>query len=121
MQLVELLATTEPWATTWQPHPWQCWPPDTRILYWHRDQQHLASAVFDTEGRVLALELYQTPTVRWVDPQYARAFQQECLAQGIDPNEDEQGAVLTVSSQRILAEFLAAFQQQEPLGPAAAD
>lgn len=116
MQLVELLATTEPWATAWQPHPWQCWPPDSRVLYWHRDGSHLASAVFDTEGRVLAIELHQTETLRWVDPQYARAFQQECLAKGIDPDKDDNGRVKSVSSTVILAKFLAEFPTSTPPG-----
>jgi len=115
MKLVELLATTDTWVSSWQTHPWQCWPPETRIIHWHKDDLHLASAVFDLDSNVLALEVFNSQgTQRWIESQYHRVFLDECHAQGIDPTQDELGPVKTVSMTDILRSFLASF------GPAAA-
>lgn len=83
MTVWELLATTESRVIAWQPSEWPCLGPGARCLYW-RDQedQHVASAAFDTEGEVLVLELTDTGQI-WLNERVRRDYLAALTVQGM--------------------------------------
>ena len=73
MTIWELLATTDQRVISWQDATLACWPQGSRQIYWRdSSDQHRATAVFDQDYEVLALELITAPdrSLRWTDPRY---------------------------------------------------
>lgn len=77
MTLWELLATTESHVISWQDLT-EPWPAESRIMHWQNGQgQHQASAVFDHEWQVLALEVLAPLNLRWICQAHSTAWQQQ--------------------------------------------
>lgn len=87
MTLWELLATTDHRVMSWQDTEWPCWPQGSRLIHWQdQHSQHRATAVFDPDYQVLALELIidQAESLRWIAADRVQAFQEALSDQGIE-------------------------------------
>jgi hypothetical protein len=85
MTLWELLATTDHRVMSWQESEWPCWPQGTRQIYWQDgDGLHRATAVFDGDYEIMALELIESEdqSLRWLDDNHTKAFRDYLKAQG---------------------------------------
>jgi hypothetical protein len=67
---------------------WQCWGTRCQYLDWGGEDNHIASTVFDLDtGLIYCLELFTgTAAVRYLEPDFAPAFRQECVTRAVDPD-----------------------------------
>lgn len=100
MMLWELLATTEDRVMSWSDTEWPALGQDLRAIYWATDQGHAATAVFDRDFRVRALELTQAPQYHWVDQEHRQAFAESLQAGAMGPYL-EPGLILTAFLERM--------------------
>jgi len=87
MNLMEILPTLgEPRGTN--KFEWACWGAHSQYLDWGGEENHIASTVFDLNtGLVYCLELFTGESaVRYLDPDWAEAFLEECVSKDVNPD-----------------------------------
>ena len=87
MNLMEILPTLgEPRGTN--KFEWACWGAHSQYLDWGGAENHIASTVFDLNtGLVYCLELFTGESaVRYLDPDWAEAFLEECVSKDVNPD-----------------------------------
>jgi len=89
--LAQFLKTVDYKITESSEFGWACYGPHAQYLDTmnRNDRNQVASCVFDTQTqRVYEIDVhdeYNNQVYRWQDPDYAAAYDQECVSRGIDP------------------------------------
>jgi hypothetical protein len=71
-----------------EPFEWQCWGDECQYLDWGGAENHIASTVFDRQtGLIYCLELFTgSAAVRYLEPDFAQAFREECTTREVNPD-----------------------------------
>jgi hypothetical protein len=106
MTLLEVLAAADEQVVGLAPWQWQCWGTNCVFMALGTDAEDWGNCVFDTETlAVFAIEAQDPASghvLRWVDPDWREAWQQEAGAQDLDLSTDGVRPIEDTTEQAVL-------------------